>query len=195
MNGQPKRNIVLIGLMGAGKTTIGRRLAQRIQWPLVDTDQVIESRCGTSVATIFEVEGEAGFRRRESKVLAEIMAQPGQIVTTGGGAPIQPANRPVIAQGYVVYLHAQPRQLWQRLRQDTSRPLLTQSQDPKATLEALYQSRDPVYRELASVVVPSSQGSPSQVVSQVIGHLLADGLISHAFEDIQHESDVTASSR
>ncbi|MFZ9162391.1 MAG: shikimate kinase, partial [Burkholderiaceae bacterium] len=116
-------------------------------------------------------------------------------VTTGGGAPIQPDNRPIIAQGYVVYLHALPRQLWQRLRQDTSRPLLTQSQDPKATLEALYQSRDPVYRDLASVVVPSSQGSPSQVVSQVIGHLLADGLISHTFEDPQHESDLTAPSR
>ena len=195
MNGQSKRNIVLIGLMGAGKTTIGRRLAQRIQWPLVDTDQVIESRCGTSVATIFEVEGEAGFRRRESKVLSEIMADGGQIVTTGGGAPIQPDNRPVIAQGYVVYLHAQPRQLWQRLRQDASRPLLTQSKDPKATLESLYQTRDQVYRELASVVVSSSQGSPSQVVSQVISHLLADGLISHAFEDAPHESDFSASSR
>jgi shikimate kinase len=195
MNGQSKRNIVLIGLMGAGKTTIGRRLAQRIQWPLVDTDQVIESRCGTTVATIFEVEGEAGFRRRETKVLSEIMSNGGQIVTTGGGAPIQPDNRPLIAQGYVVYLHAQPRQLWQRLRQDTSRPLLTQSKDPKATLEALYQTRDPVYRDLASVVVSSSQGSPSQVVSQVISHLLADGLISHAFEDASHESDVTAPSR
>jgi shikimate kinase len=192
MSGMPKKNIVLIGLMGAGKTTIGRRLAQRIQWPLVDTDHWIEERCGTSVANIFEVEGEAGFRARESKALAEIMATPGQIVTTGGGAPVQTANRPLIAQGFVVYLQAQPRQLWQRLRHDASRPLLTQSDDPRTTLETLYEARDPVYRELATVIVPSSQGSPSQVVSQVIGHLLTAGLISNASGEVYHDTDSTS---
>src|SRR6056300_694647 len=94
-------NIVLIGLMGAGKTTIGRKLALRLGREFVDTDHEIEARSGASVATIFELEGEEGFRRREAKMLLQVMQLEKQVVTTGGGAPIRPENRPVIAKGFV----------------------------------------------------------------------------------------------
>lgn len=171
------RNIVLIGLMGAGKTTVGRRLAQRIGWRLVDTDQEIVQRSGASIPTIFELEGEAGFRRRESKVIEEVMASGGQVVTTGGGAAVQPQNQPVLAQGFVIYLEAEPAQLWHRLKTDQSRPLLMQADDPRKTLEALHGQRDPIYRQLANLVVQSSRGSVGQVVQQIEEALVARGLV------------------
>ncbi|MFZ9082424.1 MAG: shikimate kinase [Burkholderiaceae bacterium] len=160
-------NIVLIGLMGAGKTTIGRKLALRLGREFVDTDHEIEARSGASVATIFELEGEEGFRRREAKMLLQVMQLEKQVVTTGGGAPIRPENRPVIAKGFVIYLEADPRQLWQRLRMDQSRPLLSQSSDPKATLEKLHAERDPIYRQLANCIVTSTRGSMGQVLAQI----------------------------
>ncbi|MGA0824696.1 MAG: shikimate kinase [Burkholderiaceae bacterium] len=160
-------NIVLIGLMGAGNTTIGRQLALRLGREFVDTDHEIEARSGASVATIFELEGEEGFRRREAKILLQVMQLEKQVVTTGGGAPIRPENRPVIAKGFVIYLEADPRQLWQRLRMDQSRPLLSQSSDPKATLEKLHAERDPIYRQLANCIVTSTRGSMGQVLAQI----------------------------
>ncbi|MFZ9723434.1 MAG: shikimate kinase [Burkholderiaceae bacterium] len=170
-------NIVLIGLMGAGKTTIGRKLALRLGREFVDTDHEIEARSGASVATIFELEGEEGFRRRESKMLVQVMQLEQQVVTTGGGAPIRPENRPVIAKGFVIYLEADPRQLWQRLRMDQSRPLLSQSSDPKATLEKLHAERDPIYRQLANCIVTSTRGSMGQVLAQIEQELRRAGLV------------------
>jgi shikimate kinase len=170
-------NIVLIGLMGAGKTTIGRKLALRLGREFVDTDHEIEARSGASVATIFELEGEEGFRRRESKMLLQVMQVGQQVVTTGGGAPIRPENRPVIAKGFVIYLEADPRQLWQRLRMDQSRPLLSQSSDPKATLEKLHAERDPIYRQLANCIVTSTRGSMGQVLAQIEQELRRAGLV------------------
>lgn len=170
-------NIVLIGLMGAGKTTIGRKLALRLGREFVDTDHEIEARSGASVATIFELEGEEGFRRRESKMLVQVMQLEQQVVTTGGGAPIRPENRPVIAKGFVIYLEADPRQLWQRLRMDQSRPLLSQSSDPKATLEKLHAERAPIYRQLANCTVTSTRGSMGQVLAQIEQELRRAGLV------------------
>jgi shikimate kinase len=170
-------NIVLIGLMGAGKTTIGRKLALRLGREFVDTDHEIEARSGASVATIFELEGEEGFRRRESKMLLQVMQVGQQVVTTGGGAPIRPENRPVISKGFVIYLEADPRQLWQRLRMDQSRPLLSQSSDPKATLEKLHADRDPIYRQLANCIVTSTRGSMGQVLAQIEQELRRAGLV------------------
>jgi shikimate kinase len=161
------RNIVFIGLMGAGKTTVGRRLAKRHQWPFLDTDHEIEARCGASVATIFDLEGEDGFRRREAKVIADIMDQSGVVVTTGGGAVLRPENREALAKGFVIYLDADPEQLWMRLKSDTSRPLLAQSADPKATLVALHAARDPLYRSIANVVVPTTRASVSTVMRTI----------------------------
>lgn len=176
MNPVAATSIVIIGLMGAGKTTVGRRLSQRLGWPVIDTDQEIERRCGASVPVIFELEGEEGFRRREAKVIEEVMAHPGRVVTTGGGAPMAPANQAVLRRGFVVYLDADPRQLWQRLKSDHSRPLLTQSSDPKATLEHLHRERDPVYRSLADLVVCSTRGSLGQVLSQIEKALAERGI-------------------
>lgn len=176
MNPADATSIVIIGLMGAGKTTVGRRLSQRLGWPVIDTDQEIERRCGASVPVIFELEGEAGFRRREAKVIEEVMAHPGQVVTTGGGAPMAPANQAALKRGFVVYLDADPRQLWQRLKSDHSRPLLTQSSDPKATLEHLHRERDPIYRSLADIVVCSTRGSLGQVLSQIEKALAERGI-------------------
>lgn len=170
-------NIVLIGLMGAGKTTIGRKLALRLNREFVDTDHEIEARSGASVATIFELEGEEGFRRRESKMLAQVMQGQQQVVTTGGGAPVRAENRPVIARGFVIYLEADPKQLWHRLRMDQSRPLLSQSSDPRATLEKLHAERDPIYRQLANCIVTSTRGSMGQVLSQIEQEIRRAGLV------------------
>jgi len=171
----PAQNIVLVGLMGAGKTTVGRRLAQRLGLALTDTDHEIVQRCGADIRTIFELEGEEGFRRREERAIAEAMSLTHHIVTTGGGAPMRPANRQALGQGYVIYLDAQPWQIWQRLRTDRSRPLLSQSDDPRATLERLHAERDPVYREMADYVLPASRGSLPQVVQQLVDHLSERG--------------------
>ncbi|MFM1880421.1 MAG: hypothetical protein RLZZ344_655 [Pseudomonadota bacterium] len=178
MNSLKRPSIVIIGLMGAGKTTIGRRLSQRLGWPVVDTDHEIERRCGASIPVIFELEGEAGFRRREAKVIEEVMALDGQVVTTGGGAPMVEGNRPLLKQGFVVYLDADPRQLWQRLKSDQSRPLLSQSDDPRATLDRLYKERDPVYRSLADLVVCSTRGSLGQVLSHIEKGLTDQGIVA-----------------
>ena len=177
MNLNPPKSIVLIGLMGAGKTTVGRRLAHRIGWPLIDTDHEIELRSGADIPTIFEMEGEEGFRKREERAVAEAMSESGRIVTTGGGAPMREANRSHLAKGYVIYLDAQPWQIWQRLRTDRSRPLLSQSPNPKATLERLHAERDPVYRQVADYVLPSSRGSLAHVVQHLVDHLSERGWV------------------
>ena len=173
------RNIVVIGLMGAGKTTVGKRLAKRHGLPFLDTDQEIEQRCGATVATIFDLEGEQGFRRRETKVISEAMALAGHVVTTGGGAILSEENRRAIRQGFVIYLDAQPQHLWARLRQDTSRPLLQQASDPRATLEELYRQRDPLYRSVADLIVPTTRASVSVVMRAIEQGLTDAGFFQH----------------
>jgi len=173
------RNIVFIGLMGAGKTTVGKRLAKRHGLPFLDTDQEIERRCGASVSTIFDLEGEAGFRRREAKMIAEAMALQDTVVTTGGGAILSEENRKVLSQGFVIYLDAQPQHLWTRLKLDTSRPLLRQSPDPRATLEALYRDRDSLYRSIANLVVPTTRASVTVVMRAIEQGLSDAGYFHH----------------
>lgn len=189
MSSQAMKNIVFIGLMGAGKTTIGKRLAARLGRPLVDTDHEIEARSGTTIPVIFEVEGEEGFRRRESRVIAEVMSASGRVVTTGGGAPMDPANRLHLSRGFVVYLEAEPKLLWTRLRSDQSRPLLMQSADPRAKVDELYSLRDPVYRAMADCVVSSTRGSLGQVVSAVEEQLIRAGLIAAHTTDCSNSTD------
>lgn len=175
-------SVVLIGLMGAGKTTLGRRLARRIGWPLVDTDEEIERRCGASIPLIFEHEGEEGFRQREFRVLEEVLAVGQQVVTTGGGAPIRAENQALLRSGghFVIYLEAEPRHLWARLRHDKSRPLLARSPNPLKTLEELHGVRDPIYRSLAQAIIPSTQGSVGLVLSRMIHALQEAGLVGSA---------------
>ena len=164
-------NIFLVGMMGAGKTTIGRALAQRLGMQFADTDRVLVERTGVTVATIFEFEGEEGFRRRESGVLAELAAGEGLVIATGGGAVVAAENRALMrSRGTVVYLRARLENLWQRMRNDTSRPLLATA-DPRATLAMLLEAREPLYREAAHVIVDTGTQSASTVVGRVVAAL------------------------
>jgi shikimate kinase len=160
-------NIVLIGLMGAGKTTVGKKLAHRIGWTFVDTDQLVEKRCGTTISVIFEVEGEKGFRIREQKIIEEVMSNKKQVIASGGGAPIQFKNRSLLSKGFVVYLFTEPLSIWQRLKTDDSRPILNSSKNLKKTIEDLFYDRDPIYRELADHVVTGGNEQIKQVVANL----------------------------
>lgn len=173
------KNIVLIGLMGAGKTTVGRRLARRHSLPFLDTDHEIEQRCGASVATIFDLEGEDGFRRRESRIIEEVMALTGHVITTGGGAILAEENRKALQQGFVIYLDADPEHLWLRLKHDQTRPLLKQSADPRTTLVALHAKRDPLYRSIADMIVPTTRASVSVVMRAIEQGLTQAGFFQH----------------
>jgi shikimate kinase len=146
-------NIFLIGMMGAGKTTAGRLLARRLGWRFIDTDHEIETRCGVGIPVIFEIEGEAGFREREARVVEEFTALEGIVLATGGGVVLRAENRNrLAARGTVIYLHAPPEALYRRVRNDRNRPLLA-AEDPLGRLRELYTVRDPLYREIADFVV------------------------------------------
>jgi shikimate kinase len=150
-----KKNIgcCLVGMMGAGKTTVGKKLARRMNCEFVDLDHAIEARTGVSIPTIFEIEGEAGFRQRESRVLAELVASDARVIATGGGVVLDPRNRAVMQNaGLIVYLHAPPELLYARTRHDRNRPLL-QVADPLRRITELVERRDPLYREVADIVV------------------------------------------
>jgi len=167
-------NIILVGMMGAGKTSVGRLLAKRIGKAFHDCDQEIERSTGVKVAVIFEIEGEAGFRAREAKTLAEISRRKDIVLATGGGAVLSADNRKLLADnGVVVYLRATPADLWGRTRHDKNRPLL-QTADPRARLEALFAERDPLYREVADLVVDTGSQSLGS-----LAHRLEQQLVEH----------------
>lgn len=151
-------NYYLVGMMGAGKTTVGKKLAKAIGWQFVDLDQCIEEATGVSVATIFEIEGEAGFRQREMQALAQMAERSRLVVATGGGVVLNPLNRArLFAADGVVYLHAAPELLYARTKHDKGRPLL-QVADPLARIASLVERRDPLYREVADMIVEASSG-------------------------------------
>lgn len=165
--------ISLVGMMGAGKTTVGRRLARRLGWSFVDADRELEARLGVPIATIFELEGEAGFRRRESELIEELTRRAATVLATGGGAVLDPANRAALHErGHVIYLRASVGDLWHRLRRDTSRPLL-RTEDPRARIEALVAARDPLYREAAHGVIDTGRQPVERVVDAIIARLPA----------------------
>ena len=149
----PAPNLVLVGPMGAGKTSIGRRLAERFGLQFVDADHHIEQRTGATIASIFEHVGEAGFRERERCALAELLAGEGQLVATGGGAVLDAQNRQRIRErGFVVYLSAGIESQLKRLQRDRTRPLL-QRADREQVLRELALQREPLYREVADLVM------------------------------------------
>lgn len=166
-------NIVLIGPMGSGKTAVGKALANILGKQFVDTDHLIEERCGTDIPWIFDIEGEEGFRKRETSALEEVSAMVNAVIATGGGVIMTPANRSLLKQlGKVVYLTAPLNVLFQRVARDKSRPLL-QVEDPYAAYEKIFRQRDPVYRELADVIYQGNENnSPQDVARKLVDRLL-----------------------
>lgn len=163
-------NVYLIGLMGAGKTSVGRVLAKRFRKAFYDSDQEIESRTGVRVPVIFEIEGEAGFRRREAAVLADLTSLNDIVLATGGGAVLDPVTRRLLnSTGTVIYLRAEPNDLWLRTRHDRNRPLL-QGENPLKRLIELRDQRDPLYRETAHLIVDTGQ----QTIRSLIGRIERD---------------------
>ncbi len=163
--------------MGAGKTTIGRSLAKHLGLKFVDTDKEIEANTGVSIPTIFEIEGEDGFRNRESQTIASLAAQTGLVIATGGGSVLRAENRAVMrANGFVIYLNVQPQTLWERTRHDRNRPLL-QVADPLRKLSELFAIRDPLYCEVASFVVDGSRKSAQGVLQVLLKEISARGLL------------------
>lgn len=161
---EKRDNIILVGLMGAGKTTIGRLLAKRLGKRFVDSDHEIESRSGVTIPTIFEIEGEAGFRKRESMVIEELSRETGLVMATGGGVVLNPDNREALKLGgFVVYLCAPAELLYSRTRHDRNRPLL-QVANPLGRLRELLVQRDPLYREVSDMVVDVASHSASATV-------------------------------
>ena len=168
-------SIFLVGLMGAGKTSVGRLLARHLGKTFYDCDHEIERTTGVKVALVFEIEGETGFRARETKVLAELVKGANIVLATGGGAVLSAENRRLLAEnGTVVYLRAAAADLWGRTRHDRNRPLL-KTADPLAKLQQLFDERDPLYRAVADIVVDTGRQSVGS-----LAHRLETQLLQHA---------------
>ena len=160
--------IALVGLPGSGKSTVGRQLARRLGRRFFDSDHEIVERTGVLIPTIFEIEGEEGFRRRESQTIAELSGVDNIVLATGGGAVLNPENRRILHEtGWCVYLNVPPVLLYERTKHDRNRPLL-QVENPLAKLEELYAARDPLYREAAHFVVEGSHLVASGIVQQLL---------------------------
>ena len=167
----PSSNLFLIGPMGAGKSTVGRRLARALQMRFVDLDQVIEAETGSSIALLFEIQGEAAFRERESAALARTAELDGIVLATGGGSVLAPANRAVLGQrGFVLYLEAPVELQLERLSRDHSRPLL-RAPDRAQRLRDLAETRNPIYRELADLVVAADRSGPGATARRALAAL------------------------
>ena len=175
-------NIFLVGLMGAGKTSVGRQLARRLGKTFYDCDHEIERATGVKVAVIFEIEGETGFRAREAKTLAELVKHRDIVLATGGGAVLSADNRKQLSEnGVVIYLRAAPADLWSRTRHDRNRPLL-KTGDPMARLQQLYDERDPLYRQVADIVVDTGSQSLGS-----LAHKLEHQLLLHQGGAVERE--------
>ncbi len=160
-------NVFLVGMMGAGKTTVGKLLAQAMGKVFIDSDEEIQQRTGVTITHIFDIEGEAGFRQREASVIHNLVQLDNIVLATGGGTVLDKENRAALCQnGVVVYLKSSVHDLWQRTRHDRSRPLL-QTADPYAKLKAMYEQRDPLYIEVANLVVLTGKQSAQNLVSHL----------------------------
>ncbi|MBC6905833.1 shikimate kinase AroK [Saccharophagus sp. K07] len=167
-------NIVLVGPMGAGKSTVGRYLASRLSFSFVDTDHLIEERAGADIPWIFDVEGEAGFRARETAILDSLLGVERHVIATGGGIVVRPENHERLKRlGTVIYLTASIDQLLARTAKDKKRPLL-QVADPRARIQELLTQRDPLYRQLADYVLQTDGRSSKWVVQHIIQWMAAE---------------------
>ncbi|MDP2143139.1 MAG: shikimate kinase [Gallionella sp.] len=166
-------NLILVGMMGSGKTTIGRTLAKHLDKIFVDSDEEVQQRTGVTIPHIFDIEGEAGFRLRESAAISELMKRDNMVLATGGGAILAEQNRDMLRQnGIVVYLRANVHDLWVRTRHDRNRPLL-QTDDPRAKLTELFEQRDPLYQQAADIVVQSGKQSVQALMLHLVDEIEA----------------------
>lgn len=164
-------SVFLIGPMGSGKTTIGRHLAKALKLEFVDSDHVIEQRTGADIPWIFDIEGEAGFRRRERAVIEELTRRRGIVLATGGGAVIDPLNRSdLAAHGAVVFLQASVDKILNRTAKSQNRPLL-RTDNPRARVEELLAARDPLYREIADIIVDTDKRGVKSTVNLILDYL------------------------
>ncbi len=153
--------------MGAGKTTTGRQLARKLRKEFLDSDRIIEERTGASIPLIFELEGESGFRRREKAILDEITTGSDLIIATGGGAILERDNRSVMVnRGFVIYLYAPLERLFERTHRDRNRPLL-RTENPRARLRAIMEEREPLYRQVADLIVKTDHRTVRSVVKEI----------------------------
>ncbi len=160
-------NIFLIGPMGAGKSTIGRQLAEALSFRFEDSDHEIQRRTGVDISTIFEYEGEEGFRNREQQAIADLTNQEGIVLATGGGAILREVSRQnLAARGVVIYLHCSPEQQFSRTNRDRNRPLL-QTEDPLERLRQLMDEREPFYRQVADLIVSTEKRGTASVVKEI----------------------------
>lgn len=176
-------NLYLVGPMGAGKSTIGRLLSSELDLEFIDSDREIEERCGTNIPWIFDKEGEEGFRAREESVIDDLTQMPGILLATGGGVVMRPANRTHLAgRGTVVYLRTSVDQQLARTGRDKNRPLL-QTENPRKVLADLFAKRDPLYLEIADIVIQTDQRNPKNVVNEIIRRLAENNTIDGSHED------------
>ena len=160
-------NIILVGPMGAGKSSVGKRLAKQLNRKFYDCDKVLEDRTGVAISTIFELEGEQGFRQRETKILEELLQLENCVIATGGGAVLRDENLQMInACGITIYLQASVNSQIKRTRHDKKRPLL-QTQDRHATLEKLARQRNPMYEQLADITISTDSQSISASIDEI----------------------------
>ena len=152
--------------MGSGKTTVGKQLAKRMRMDFVDSDHMIEERCGVSISTIFDIEGEDGFRKRETKMLAELCERSGIVLATGGGAVISEENRILLRKGYVIYLKTSIETQLARTQKNQNRPLL-ENVDAETKLEELMEERGRLYEQEADLIVMSGDRIVSKVVDEI----------------------------
>jgi shikimate kinase len=165
------RNIILIGPMGSGKSTIGNIIARRLHREFQDSDHFIEKRTGVDIARIFDVEGEQGFRDRESNALNELLGANDQVISTGGGSILREENRQLLKQkGYIIFLDTSVNQQMHRLRRDKKRPLL-QTENPRERLESLLAERRPIYLDLADLAVKTNKRVARRLAADIIDQL------------------------
>lgn len=178
-------NVVLVGMMGSGKTTVGRLLAKQLGKTFIDSDEEIQKRTGVTIPHIFDVEGEAGFRQREALVIHELLQGDNIVLATGGGAVLDPNSRELMqSRGMVVYLKSSVHDLWQRTRHDRSRPLL-QTADPRGKLQELYEQRNPIYTEMADIVIHTGKQSVQVLLAALVNKLNATSTETESSKEMQ----------
>nr|WP_172452594.1 shikimate kinase AroK [Chromatium okenii] len=168
------QNIFIVGPMGAGKSTVGRQLAEVLSYTFKDSDQEIQRRTGVDIPTIFEFEGESGFRHRERQIIEELVNEERIVLATGGGAVLSPENRQNLsARGVVIYLHCSPEQQFSRTSRDRNRPLL-ETEDPLEKLRQVMEEREPLYRQVADMVVSTEKRGTSAVIKEIMRRLTSE---------------------